>query len=762
MNRVTNFNLLRCKLHVKVVLNGNGFHYGRAIVDYQPLHTTDSFTRNRLDYRQDVVEASQRPHIYLDPTKSQGGTLILPLIIPANAIDIPEQTWDTVGQLVIRSLQDLKHANGAADSVTVTVFAWATDVVLSVPTANEPGDLAPQAGEYTPSDIQYQPQAGDEYGKGPISRPASIIARAAGALTSAPTIGLYARATQLAASAVSAIATSFGFSRPVLINDVVSNKPYVMGNVANTNVPDTSTKLSLDVKQELCCDTRTFGLDGTDEMTIRSVATRESYLTSFGWLMSDPTESLLWNTEVSPITWAEVNIAGVTEYHMPACCFATIPFKNWRGTMKYRFQIVCSAYHKGRLKIVYDPSYPVTNEYNTNYTYIIDIAKTRDFTMEIGWGQQYPYVGTRIMGVDTMPYSETPLGGDPSIKANGILSVYVVNELTTPSDTVINNIQVNVFIAAGDDFEVANPASFPMDSLTWFQPQAGEYDPNNIYVSQAGELGSQQPDADDTPTESIPIQPNAHMMGATVDSTDNTNAVFFGEAITSWRQCLKRYNYHSSFFFQTPGTLLKQTHGDFPFYKGWAPGAIHSAYNATAVPTPHNYGKMTLLNWVTPAYLCRRGGIRWKYLADIPHADNMSIAMSVNRNVGPTSVCQRTILSPPAMSATESTKTAFDAIHCDTLWSGGLVTSVAQNPVLEFELPFMSHERFQPARFANQTATPLTHYHNFEGRALGTGWPTTEYVGVKAYVSTAEDYTLGFYMGAPPAFVYSAPTPVNV
>jgi len=726
-------------------LNGNGFHYGRAIVDYQPLHTVDSFTRNRATYRQDVVQASQRPHIYLDPTKSQGGSLVLPLVIPANAIDIPDESWQTVGQLVFRSLQDLKHANGAADAVTVTVFAWATDITLSVPTANEPGALAPQAGLYEPQ--------GDEYGKGPISRPASIIARAAGALSQAPAIGLYARATQLAASAVSSIATAFGYSRPVLLNDVVSNKPYVLGNLTNTNVPDTSTKLTIDAKQELCCDTRTFGLDGTDEMTIKSIATRESYLTSFGWLMADVSEAILWNTEVSPITWSEVNVAGVTEYHMPACCFATVPFKNWRGTMKYRFQVVCSAYHKGRLKIVYDPSYPKTNEYNTNYTYIIDIAKTRDFTIEVGWGQQYSYLETRLMGVDLVPYSLAPLGADPGVKANGILSVYVVNELTTPSDTVVNNIEVNVFVSAGDDFEVANPMNFPLEGFTWFQPQAG------VYVPQSGELGSNQPDADDTPTESIPIQPDAKLMAASLDIADNTNSVFFGEAITSFRQCLKRYNFHSAFFFSTPGELLKITRGDFPYYRGWAPGGVHTALNSVAAPAPHNFGAMTLMNWVTPAYLCRRGGLRWKYHADVPNDHARNINLSVQRNVGPTSVYQRFSFAPPPMSASESAKAAFESTNTNLLWTGGVATCLSLNPVLEFELPFMSHERFQPARRANQTSTGATHYHDFEGRALGTGWPETEYVGVKTYVAAAEDYTLGFFMGAPPAFVYTQPSP---
>ena len=60
INRITNYNLLRCKLKVRIMLNGNGFHYGRAIASYIPLHNLDEFTKDRAFFIEDVVEASQR------------------------------------------------------------------------------------------------------------------------------------------------------------------------------------------------------------------------------------------------------------------------------------------------------------------------------------------------------------------------------------------------------------------------------------------------------------------------------------------------------------------------------------------------------------------------------------------------------------------------------------------------------------------------------------------------------------------------------
>lgn len=310
INRITNYHLLRCKLKVRFMLNGNGFHYGRAIASYNPLHTIDEVTQDRSYFIQDVVAASQRPHVYLDPTTSQGGTLTLPFFWYKNALSIPSQEWRNMGDIHIHGMQNLKHANGATDQVTISVFVWAEDVSLSIPTADEPGALSPQMGEI------FKPQAMDEYGTGPVSRPAGFIAKVAGALSSIAPIAPYAKATQLAASTVSSVATMFGFSRPVVLADIQPYKPTLVGNWANTNMPDSSTKLTLDAKQELTIDPRVMGLGSADEMAFKAIATRESFLTNFGWEVAATTESLLWNSEVCPVIWTMLNDEKIGRAHV--------------------------------------------------------------------------------------------------------------------------------------------------------------------------------------------------------------------------------------------------------------------------------------------------------------------------------------------------------------------------------------------------------------------------------------------------------------
>lgn len=745
LNRLTNFNLLRCKLKVRIVLNGNSFHYGRAIASYIPLHTVDAFTQNRSFFIQDVVGASQRPHIYLDPTTSQGGTLSLPFCWYENALRIPQQDWRRMGSIIIHGMQNLKHANGATDQVIVSVFAWAEEVSLSIPTANEPAALSPQMGEV------FSPQVTDEYGVGPISRPAGVIAKAAGALSNIPGIGMYARATEMAASTVAGVASMFGYSRPITLADIQPYKPTYLGNMCNTNVPDTSQKLTLDAKQELTVDPRVMGLGSTDEMTIKSIAQRESFLTQFGWAVADPTETLLWNSEVSPVLWSELTGTN-DELHMPACCFAALPFRAWRGTMKFRFQIVASAFHKGRLKITYDPSYPLTNEYNTNYTYIIDLAKERDFTVAIGWGHERSVVNHRNPILDPIPYNTTPLGADPLNDANGIISVYVVNDLTVPNSITNNDIEVNVFISAGDDFEVFDPDSNNIEDLVWFQPQVGE-----VFTPQMAELGDplNHPDADLTKSEDEPMKPNASQtLAPTLSDSDHTSCVYYGDPITSFRQCLKRYNYHSAvapLASTAVPVLLKLTNGNFPYYRGYAPGAVHLT-NTPANDTPYNYCKMTLLNYITPAFTCWRGGMRWKYFRTGGVPSDTSLLM-VNRN-GSTDIPYTQTETPMITSGNGSQyeKVRQAEVLLKHTWDGAVVTSTTQNPVIEVELPYYSPVRFNHAKIANVTEFVPSGF--LRVHTLSTIWEVEagDSALIHCFVSVGEDFNLGFFTGAPVAY----------
>ena len=742
-NRISNFTNLRCKLCMKIILNGNGFHYGRAIASYIPLPDQDQMTVDRAFFLQDVVGASQRPHVYLDPTLSQGGTMTLPFFWPYDYLQIPASQWSQMGEVIIHTMQALKHANGASDKVTVSVFAWCEDVIMSVPTSSEPGGLSPQMGME------------DEYGTGPISRPATNVARIAGKLASIPVIGAYAKATEMAASAVSSIAALFGMSRPVTVSEIASYKPTFAGNLTNVNVPDTSHKLSTDIKQELCLDPRTVGLGGADEMDITSICTRESYLTQFPWVVGTAPEQQLFTIGVNPCVWAANNITTPPEMHMTACCFASVPFKHWRGSMKYRFQVVCSNYHKGRLKVVWDPYRQASNEYNTNFTRIIDIAESKDFTVEIGWGVSRPYLAVAAPGdssqggpnrsVSNQPFNNGVFNDFAYDYYNGLLSVYVVNELTVPNSTINNDISINVFVAAGDDMQFRNPNNIlDLYSLAP-QPQMG-------FEPQMG-AESTPADTENTDEPSKPMdQEVSQTMGSKLSLTDSLDHVFYGESIKSFRALLKRYNQHSALvWFGTAGEKLHSIFmSAFPLYSGYVTGAVY-----TRNGQDFNFCKTTLLNYLTPAYGGWRGGIRWKLGLEYSNDSRTKESiLEVDRVPATTGVWNKAVTSLPTTSEVDYlatyTITSLDGV------SGSAVTSVANNPFLEFEMPYQKNVRFTPAKRLDYSSTQGELYPDFLKAQYHTNTNTSDNHVMRCYTSVGEDFSHFFYLGPPRYFVGAA------
>lgn len=739
VNRITNYNLLRAKLCVRIMINGNGFHYGRALASYRPLYNRDDYIAWRYGLvPEDTIGASQRMHVWIDPTKSQGGTICLPYVYYKNAMNIVEQEWRDMGELDIASVTSLEHANGGTDSVTISVFAWAEDVSLSIPTIAEPGSLAPQA-------VLYDEQAEyEEASSGPISGPAGVVQRAAGALAVIPQIRPFALATEMAAGAVGGIARMFGMSRPVDTAPISSYKPTYAGNMANANTLDTSTKLTYDVKQELTIDPIACGLGNADEMTLTSIAQRESYLTQFPWNTTDVPETLLWNCYVEPLLFD----ASGTEQHYTPMAWSALPFKNWRGSINYRFQVVASSFHKGRIKVTYEPylSAGGATEYNTQYTHIIDLAKERDFTVTINWGQEYSYLERDEFF--SVPFSTSALGASRHGEANGIIMVSVVNDLTTPSAT-LSDVAVLVSVSAGDDFEVANPDD-TLDTVTFFTPQGNgtvEYwDKLTLYCQQAD---LDNADNDLTLEESAPVQQVVETEMATKLSTsDNAQRIYFADPITSVRQILKRYEHYLPIAQNgIAGTFETRTIvglPNFPLYRGYAgSGALHNA-NAPVDPTPYNFTNTTMMNWFTPLYLCRRGGIRYKFLYSSPGEDTKGI-MSVRRVANHVRTLQTlNAVTDAAGSPSEQVVTVKDralgspqGVHC---------TMVEQNPVLEVEIPFFSNLRFSPARQRDSLASSDL-FNTFHDLVFPNS--IAETAGVNTFVAAGEDFSLSFFQSCP-------------
>jgi hypothetical protein len=264
--------------------------------------------------------------------------MTLPFLYPKEWLDITASTnCSSMGQLLLRPMTSLNFANtGVGSPVTVQVFAWAEDVELSGPTVK----LAMQSSN-------------DEYGA--ISGPSSAIAHMAGMLEEAPVIGPYATATRMIANTTKDVARMFGFTNVPVVDDVHSFTPQPFPQFASPEIGTAIEKLTLDPKNELTIDSRSVGLDTGDELLVKKFTERESYITQFNWAVSAAPDDLLFATNVTPYMERIVAGTGQTIVQMTPMSLVGRMFSYWRGDIKFRFKFNCSQYHKGRVRISWDP-----------------------------------------------------------------------------------------------------------------------------------------------------------------------------------------------------------------------------------------------------------------------------------------------------------------------------------------------------------------------------------------------------------------------
>lgn len=773
LEKINRYRNLRCNLRMKILINGNSFYYGRALVSYNPYLTNDNVTLNRAFFEQDLVGASQKPHFMLDPTTSQGGEMLLPFLWPENFLDITQANWAAdMGRVTIHDFDILRHANGGTDPITVTVFVWAEDVVLSVPTTvqAQSGTADRELDEF--GFPTYVEQSGGKKKKGPtkkvnntrtndefvkdglISKPASAVANAANALSMIPVIAPYAKATAMVASRIGQVAKIFGYSRPQVLEDTKPYVPRYMGNLSNTDTPEPLVKLSADSKNELTIDTRVMGLGGEDELAISAIAQRPSFWQQFDWPESATTDTLLASMAVTPVLLRTLSASPVTEFHPTALAFASHPFAAWQGSIKFRFNVVCSEYHRGRLRIVYNPrsnnAGPVA--YNQVYSTTIDISEDRDFEYEVKWADVRAW--NPLVGAGAPPpfptFSTVNNVTAGTAFDNGSLSVYVVNELATPSNTNAA-VKVQVWVSGGEDIAFAVPTVTGLRNISYFQQQS-DIAP---YVAQSEEapdtlaMSTDQSNAPDCSNEIETFGNNSDIV-----KEDNQYLVYQGERIVSFRDLLRRYHYHSSYWPGDVGSgnrMVSIDLTDYPYYRGWDPNGDDAGVPSSGGSAPYNFCNTTLLNYLTPAFVMRRGALRHKAML-VGKIHTGSFGVGRHGIFGTTNS-----MSSHSLDGTLTGDRRKEMLQTLRSSLGGTaVTPAFNNPCLEYETPFYTKgQRFVPARDLNYYGG-LHMGHELSTEVLSTD--SNINMRIDKYISTAEDFQLGLFIGAPVYYAYNDPT----
>lgn len=731
-NKLQNYYLFRGNLHLKVVVNASPFYYGAAMLSYAPDTRMEAAVVGAAGSTAYNVGYSQRPHINIYPQSSQGGELVVPFFWPEEWVDATSANdIKALGRCRFSSFGDLENANGASGNIDIQVFAWLEDVALSAPTS----EGALQAEEIK-----------DEYSEGPLSKPASAIARSTGMLADLPIVGNFFTAASFAAGKVAGVAKLFGYTNTPVIDDVHAFKSQPMPQVASCDIGVPSEKLTLDSKNEMTIDPRVFGVDSTDELSLNYFCGRESFIFDFPW---DNTMSPGYNMAsiaVHPDVKRAIAGTNQTFVHRTPMGHAYHLFKYWRGDIIYRFKIICSQYHRGRIMIAWDPK----NNFGSNsgeivFNKIVDISENTDITVTVPYMQPTAYL-ENYKDTNTGEYWRVPGGpiGTPGFYTNGNLCVYVNNQLTAP--VTGTTIKILVYARAGPNFELAAPSDVGAT--------------NSPYSVQSEEIAR------------YGVEDTTSLTLGNVKSItdDNINLVYHGESIKSLRTLYRRNGIYRYQIQETSydSTALKTTYeykmSRRPLYPGYDPNGVDNAVGLNSgVSEKYNWVRWHPMTWIDQCFVGVRGGVRW--ITNFKYGNSHGLI-----------TCARYFGTATTNSSNWSWVTYYSH-SADAAASRGVLTASLANiagstisnsqvmPCLDVIVPMYSRYKFLEA-------TPTKRVTGLS--AVGSGLDavtlslsTNEIIDkdqkvldTQFGVSAAPDYTPVFFLNVPTMFVYdSEPVP---
>jgi hypothetical protein len=738
---------LRGNLHVKVVLNGTPFQYGMMRMSYSPLL---GFVGDKITVPSPInpilIPYSQQPGFYLYPQANAGGEMKLPFFLHKNWLDITSasevQNMGTLNFVVYNPLRTA--VTGGTTAVTLRVYAWMSDVQLMGATSK----LVLQA---------------DEYGKGAVSAPASALASVAQTLSHVPIIGRFARATEIGASAVSKIASLFGYTNVPVISDVCGFQPMNAPMMASAHIGTQVQKLALDPKQELAIDPSPHGIGSADELSLSYLKTKESYFSTTSWSTSDADGELLWNARVNPFQCSSIDIVnsvsasvGRQTYHVPLSYVGSM-FKHWRGDIIIRMKVVCTKFHKGRLKISYDPRGDISTTdpaENAVYTEILDIGEKDDVELRIPYHQDLPWLKLDQTLTDNWAPGNAlaPRAGID----NGCLTVRVLTGLTAPVSGIVN---LNFFIRGAENFEFANPAGHIGPDGTNVVP--------SFFQLQAEDL-----------TDVVSSQ---IMMGTPAKTGVDRYALNFGECVGSLRNLLHRYTVQDTVAASDSSTgsglhYYRKIYKRMPYSPGFQASWPVSANKVVAASSaaPYAFNTMHPITWTSGMFLGYRGSINVNttvHSDKYGFVDDIKVVRTTDTLANFASSRYFFLADNVSTTATASTKSFF--LGRKTAFRDGLggiaVTSNRTNATVSFNLPDFNNRNFSlvdPSFYVLGSSVDGT---DEQGAILevvlasvdNTIDNASRNITVQSAIGAGADWTNLFFLCCPTVFYQTAaPTPV--
>lgn len=738
--KLNNWGFIRFNLKVRLVFNASPFYYGSMMANWRPLHNISPSMLHYDGSERIMIPFSQMPgRVMIEPQCPQDVEVDIPFFWPANFLRCSvAQDFVDFGTLYFNIITALQSANGVTGTgITIKAYGWATDIVLSGPTIG----LSMQDGETK-----------DEYAmNGPVSKPASAIANVAARLGDIPVIGPFATATQIGATAVAHIAKLFGFTNVPVIDDQKGFQPRALPPMASTDIGFPFEKLTVDAKNELTIDHRSVGLGPEDELPIASIVQRESFLLSCLWTTDQAADTKIFSAAVTPQLYSASSDTNRTIYMTPMCWLSTM-FNYWRGDVIFRFRLIASKYHRGRLKISYDPygyaGTNVTTDQSSHLiiTKIVDISEDTNVEMRIPYQQYCAWLRNRLptdLDFASIPMSAGTYHHTPAF-TNGNIVVTVQTALTAP--VASSTVTMQVFVRGAENMDFASPSTVGIELFSPATIQDGE---------DAVESNSETP-----VTKTI--------SGKISRPVDHLYLTYMGERVASLRVLIRRPCKVMTWSppVETVNDYISKsiTLPRVPLSIGYDTHALSTVKGLIDTETTYkfNWTCGNFLSYVAPAFRGSRGSVNWS-----ANVDGGASGAAVKHFV----VTRDKAAESPAISSvymnmsTDSANQKFWHQCNRTSGAGSLVANCQISGAANWQMPFYSIFKFAMTDMASQNDMSsffsTTDMWSAQMSLSGNYGATAQAMRVHFFAGAGTDFDLLYFMHVPTYQVLSAlPTPV--
>lgn len=663
--KLKNYAYFKGDLNVRITVSGTPWHFGKLQVSYQPLASMNANLAVLVPFLPTAKRilaltylSQAKGAVTIDVHDNMPLEIKCPFIAPQpmlrlfnkSALILPDTTpfddFVGFGKLYINSISPIQAVGTTATPVGIQIYAWVTDLELGVPT----GTVAQIGTESTTSVRKVKASSIDERKTGPIEAIASNAANIAARASSFPIIGSFARAAERPLKLMAGLSSLFGFSYPTMINmpQRVKNEPFQ--NSSQFIGHDTGQRLTIDPKQELSVDPLATGTD-VDELSYSYLCSRESLIDTFTWSSSNgQMASSIWMAPVNPNISKRVLNSGTTYNITPTpMSFVACAHTWWRGDITFRFEIVCSQFHRGTLAVLFEPNISqnvvidTTLDLNKQFIKKVDLQTCTDFEVTVKWA--YPRPWARVLTNDLLGDLGQVgfLGTSLFDYANGYIAVIPYTKLQSPDDS---DITINVYIRSDD-------------------MNFNQYTLLNIPTSRPAVQSSTE--------VSTPHPVDSSDLNQSSASDENICTLTFGEMPISFRSALKRFAAWKQNDYAKLTTTSTAPFVDF-LTPSWSEPT--PSYVATGNASPNLFG------YLRYAYLGFRGGTKHRVTLVGPCASQRNYS-TIASLIGPGTGTPTTTIGYSTASLLASARS-----------SGSVMFMSDTNAGIEFEVPLYTPNLF--------------------------------------------------------------------